>query len=362
MRRIIFISTWLLIGAACTSDSSDSSSGQDQTQGASNSESATTSSVSTSTTTAPDRTEEAGAIESSTTSTTNPAVADLEDPVDRTAEVLALAEQIAASHLIVRDDHAIYARSGEQQMTFAADEFSGAWGDENFVYIHTWTPDDADGKPGAVHSTARSYDGTVVCKLDEPIHHVTEWPIGTFVAGVQREPEWNDENARSYPMFAIDCVTGVEQSIAPQIVREGEAEWFEQVIVGARMFDVHFDAEGNADVLNESGTSINGDDYAGYHVFSQDGSQVIYGDMRNFIHVSTTIISRDTTTAEELWRAETEVPFYYLGFSGENVIASTPAEFDPSFESGTASVVVIDRGSGDVLDEIETTLDLIVTR
>lgn len=331
-----------ILGAACTGSESDGAAPLDSTTEATP--------VLTSTT--------ASTVAGDSTSAPEPVSPESTAPTanDRSSEVLALAVELGVSRLVVSTDEHQYLWSDGALAIRNVDDMAWLWADDAFAYWYTSTED-----PVGVYNTStivRDYAGEVVCDLDDFVHHVTQRADGSYVAGVERRTE---EFVDAHPMFAIDCSTKAEQPIAPINFRDGETETRSILRVGGRTFEVHGDAEGNANVLSEDAVSINGDDYAGYHVFNADGSQVAYGDMRQAIHVSWIIISRDTTSGKQLWRTELELPFNYLGFAGNDTVASQPSEFDPGAEPDTASVLVLDGATGQILKTIDTTLDIIYT-
>ena len=109
-------------------------------------------------------------------------------------------------------------------------------------------------------------------------------------------------------------------------------------------------------MTNESGISINGDDYAGYHTFDADGSRVVYGDMTDRIHVTTILRSRDTTTGELLWSAELDRPVSVTYWYGDRIVALAPADGVPGVEY--EAVIVLDAATGEVIETVPTTIDL----
>ncbi|MEZ5375384.1 MAG: hypothetical protein R2733_02665 [Acidimicrobiales bacterium] len=270
-----------------------------------------------------------------------------------------LAEAIAARRLVAQVDDQIHLWADGQLTVIDSDDEEWVWSDGQFVYwSSTTTTDDGEYETRTV---VTAFDGETVCELAEPVHHVAVRSDGGFVAAVERDlGEWpTDDDPIGYPAFAVDCATGAEQPIEPLSFVGGEAETTSVIRVGDRSFTALGDAEGNADILNEDGVSINGDDYAGYHSFSADGSLVVYGEMSSGIHVSNEIVCRDTSSGEELWRTTLELPFGYLGFVGDQVIAEQPIEFAGTEWLGTAAVVIIDARSGRAQTSFPTTLKVL---
>jgi outer membrane protein assembly factor BamB len=111
-------------------------------------------------------------------------------------------------------------------------------------------------------------------------------------------------------------------------------------------------------VTNESGISINGDDYAGYHTFSADGSRVVYGDMSGqpSPHVTNVLRSRDTTTGELLWSAELDRPVTVTHWYGDRIVALAPSGGVPG--ATYEAVIVLDALTGDVITTVPTSLDI----
>jgi hypothetical protein len=101
--------------------------------------------------------------------------------------------------------------------------------------------------------------------------------------------------------------------------------------------------------------SVNGDDDAGSHEFSPDGSSVVYGDygLGASPHTSRVIRRRDTVTGDLLWSAEMDLPFNFLAHTGDRVLVGQPRrddEFEP-WES-MRSVVVFDAITGEEIADV----------
>jgi hypothetical protein len=111
-------------------------------------------------------------------------------------------------------------------------------------------------------------------------------------------------------------------------------------------------------VTNESGISINGDDYAGYDTFSADGSRVAHGDMRALAspHVTNVLRSRDTTKGELLWSADLDQPVGMTHWYGDRLAVQVLAtgEAGPGYQA----VIVLDALTGDVINTVLSSLDL----
>jgi hypothetical protein len=206
-------------------------------------------------------------------------------------------------------------------------------------------------------STVATLDGTVVCVVEGSLHRIRAEADGGYVASVeQRFRDEPFEQGEPIPNEAVDCETGERQPIEPiSFNLEGGSRFIERI--GDRTFEGEGDAEGNADLLNESGISINGDDYAGSHAFDEVGSRVAYLVMDAIAtpHLSNVLRARDTTTGDLLWSVDLEAAAAGLWWYGDRVLAVIPRD-DGTFE--TSAVVVIDATTGDVMATVPTTLDI----
>jgi hypothetical protein len=271
-------------------------------------------------------------------------------PVD-SSPLAALAEAIGASTAIAREPGKVTVFTGGTATEIATPPDVYVQSDGTFLWWNTITGETT------TRSTAATLHGTVICEVEGVLHRIREDPDGGYVASVERANPAPDGSETPVPNFAIDCETGETQPIEPiRWTREGGSRFVERV--GERTFTGIGDAEGNADVTNESGVSINGDDYAGYHVFSADGSRVVYGDMsaQPSPHVTNVLRSRDTTTGELLWSAELDQPIGLLHVYGDRVLALAPADGVPG--AAFEAVIVLDVVTGEVIDTVPTTLDL----
>jgi hypothetical protein len=273
-------------------------------------------------------------------------------PVDRPSPLARLAEAIGASTGIARAPGkvTVYADGTTTKVATPPDVYVQT--DGIFLWWNTVTGD-------TVQSTAVTLDGTIVCDVDGTIHRVRQKADGGYVASVERADQISDPGAAesAIPHYAVDCETGETQPIAPITwTREGGSRFVQRV--GDRTFTGVGDAEGNADVTNESGVSINGDDYAGYHTFSADGSRVVYGDMSGqpSPHVTSVLRSRDTTTGEPLWSARLEHPVGPTHWYGDRIVAQVLENggAGPGYEA----VIVLDALTGDVITTVPTSLDI----
>ncbi len=236
----------------------------------------------------------------------------------------------------------------------------GIWSDGDFVY--RWSG--ADGVTSS--STAATLDGTVVCEADGPIHHATRRSDGTFVMAVELDAglqDWDGRGSYGVPLDAVDCATGDRQPIEPVLVYGGEAEARFTERLAGRVFTGTSDAEGNAHIVNEQDVSINGDDYAGYHTFSGDGSLVIYGDMQSGAgpHLSTVVVGRDTTSGQKLWDRRFDLAFRSLWFIDQRAVISFIDDEAELFDFGNRidRAVVLDGVTGTQLDEVSVGFDLL---
>jgi len=159
----------------------------------------------------------------------------------------------------------------------------------------------------------RIYDlaGRPVCELLLPdlanVHHVTTSADQTVVLGIEQGID--DGTEYRTEAFAHNCETGDRTAIEPFSRQSVDGEWVQIERIGDRVFEIHGDAEGNADpILNEDGVDIIGDDWAGQLIWSADGSVLAYGNHRNSPspHATTQLAVRDTRTGRLLW--ETELP------------------------------------------------------
>lgn len=228
--------------------------------------------------------------------------------------------------------------------------------DDRFIY---WAVAEAEDDPFEDWiAIATTYDGTVVCDLVESIHHVTERVDGTYVAGVERELE---STIGAAPAFAVDCATGDAVAIQSFVSYQGDGEVRVTERVGGREFTFLGDAEGNADLLNEDGLQINGDDYSGEHALDRAGERVLYGDygIGASPHLSRHLVARTTTDGALLWRAEVESWALFRGWTDSLiVVALAGSEVDPA-EVSTAQLVLLDQHDGSVIERRPTTLHVL---
>ncbi len=236
--------------------------------------------------------------------------------------------------------------------------------DGTFVF---WTLAQSDSEGITWRSTAATLDGNRVCEVEGRIHRLRQRDDGTFVASTERDDLAGDVGAAAeipVPNFAIDCDTLDSTPIEPISWLASDSQSRAVTTVNGRTFTAYGDAEGNARVVNEQAMSVNGDDYAGSHVYSADGSQVAYGDYgvsSNGSPLTTeTMRSRDTTTGELLWSVEFDRPFAGMYFVGDVFVAELPpTEVAPEPYMATEYLAVYDAPTGEFLRRVDTELRII---
>jgi hypothetical protein len=234
-----------------------------------------------------------------------------------------------------------------------------AWtrSDGRFVYWSTYP----DGAKSSL-TTAAALDGSILCEAAGNMGSLRQRSNGSFVATVERDNEATP-SPTEYPIpnYAVDCATGASTAIDPVSFHfEGGARTVKSV--AGRTFTVHYDAEGNGDIVNTNGISVNGDDYAGFHTFSPDGTRVVYGDYGGGVspHITRNIAVRDTVDGSLLWRTELPRSFAALGFTDQTVVAALPsrdAEYEPW--SNTELLAVFDASDGTPLASLPTSIDIL---
>ena len=230
------------------------------------------------------------------------------------------------------------------------------WSDGRFVY---WASYPGDEVP---RTTAAALDGSIVCEAAGSMRSLRQRSDGSFVATVERDYEATPMPAEyQIPNYAVDCATGASTAIDPvSFGFEGGARTLQSV--AGRTFTVHFDAEGNGDIVNAEGISINGDDYAGFHTFSPDGTRVVYGNYGGGAspHVTRNIAVRNTADGSLLWRTELPRSFGDLEMTDQRVVAalaSRDAEYEPWMN--TELLAVFDASDGTPLVRLPTSIDIL---
>lgn len=282
-----------------------------------------------------------------TTSNTTPAFAE--------ADLESLAASLGVATLVVEDadESGVLTWAGGQTGRAAVPKDTFAWSDGSYLY---WlTRERMEDGPDAVMSFAATFDGTPVCEAPGEIQSVAARDDGRYEAVIEFEPS-PDEPARERPRerARFDCASGAEVPLDPVTWRR-EAGWRSLLKVADRTFEVVGDAEGNADITNEDGVPINGDDYAGSHDFSPDGSRVVYGDYGTGAGPHTTRVIRvsDTVTGEMLWSAEVDRTLSLLSHTGDRVLVGQPRpEHDAQPWESMESIVVFDATTGEKITDV----------
>lgn len=266
-------------------------------------------------------------------------------PSARTSELVALAGALGATRLAVETDDGLTVLHDGAAFDIATSS-KWMWFDGDHVYAQIG--------PESEQFLVMRPDGSVACEGDGRIQRIRQRQDGTYIATVIRETDMgvSDSVLQPIPSFAIDCTTGDDQPIAP-VAWSREAGGQSTLLVESRTFTVTSDAEGNADVVNEAGVSVNGQDYAGYHAFSADGSTVVYGDMSSAgsPHVSTRLRARDTTEGATLWSADLADLFNRIWVWGDRVAVGHLSSVE-SVDLSTVSVTVLDLASGALLAQV----------
>lgn len=237
-------------------------------------------------------------------------------------------------------------------------EASDPWSDGDFVYwqIRASDPDDE------VTSFAADLDGTVVCEVRGSIHRVREQPDGSHVASVEREDE-AVPTPEEYPIpnYAVGCERSDETPIVSRSFRrEGGGRYIERI--ADREFTIDLDAEGNGDVINARGVSVNDDDYAGFHTFAAGGDLVVYGDYSATIspHITNVVSARDTVDGVLLWSVELDRLLNTLAVADDVVVvAVAPQRSGPDPWEATESLAVFERTTGRRVATVPTNVQIV---
>ncbi|MGH1492341.1 MAG: hypothetical protein ACRBK7_23625 [Acidimicrobiales bacterium] len=287
--------------------------------------------------------------------------------VSDTAEVARFAEETQATVVLAqRDENTAMVWHDGSVVDIPAPDNALVWSDGDFIY-RALIEQDGVVDLGLIYR-AFTLDGEPVCESSDRIYHATRRSDGSFVMAVEpaevREEPWDGIGEYAVPLDAVDCASGSRQPIEPVLVYSGEGEIRFTVRRTGRTFTGFGDAEGNADIENEQGISINGEDYAGYHTFNRDASIVAYGDMSiNGPHYSPIVVGRDTVSGEQLWRSEFEIDFSELYFVGDRVLVGFIDDFDRRMGAGGTRnldrVVMLDAGTGTQVDEVDVGFGLL---
>lgn len=270
-------------------------------------------------------------------------------------DLVVMADALGVGTLLVEVDRVLRVLHGGVESTWepaAAEAYTESDGE----FVYRWVTPEG----GPTVQTAATMDGTVVCQSEDwQIHHVTQRRDGTYVMAVEELPDDNPVPPFDVPAVAVDCQTGERQpieSLSGYLV-DGETRGSFQV--GSRRFTTEGDAEGNADVYNEQGVSVNGDDYAGYHAFDPTGSLVVYGDMSASgmgPHYSHVIVARDTRNGEQQWERTLSMVFNYLWVGASRVIVGLPESFEDVLTGSSepaATLLSLDSATGETVIELE---------
>jgi hypothetical protein len=279
-------------------------------------------------------------------------------PLSGEASLATIAETTGADTVVAAlGDGRVVTWVGGRTSQIPAPLDTRAWSDGRFVYWATYP--DGDAVP---RTTAAALDGSIVCEATGSIGSLRQRSDGSFVATVERDHEATPMPTEyPIPNYAVDCATGASTAIDPvSFGFEGGARTL--LSVDGRTFTVHFDAEGNGDIVNADGVSVNGDDYAGFHNFSPDGTRLVYGNYGGGVspHVTRNIAVRNTADGSLLWRAELPRSFGDLQMTEQRVIASVPsrdAEFEPWMN--TELLAVFDAADGTPLASVPTSIDIL---
>jgi outer membrane protein assembly factor BamB len=281
------------------------------------------------------------------------------DPVDeaRPPMLLETAQAVGAETVVAASSGKVWAWTSEGDTNF--DGLEGYLrSDGRFVYgVSTQTGE----------QVAATLDGTIVCRGERPIDHVTQRQDGSFVmAAEDPEPVGTDSpnQALAYPLFAVDCQTGEEQPIEPiHRIGPGEGDTVTIHRVGDHVFETLSDAEGNITELRaEAGPNLIGDDYLGLTVFGSDGRLLAFGDQQGSPspHSTHTIGVRDLVTGQRLWGETLDGFVIDLWFVDERLVVATATD-DPTLNqsTGTNHLIVFEATTGQHVTETDAPPDLL---
>ncbi|MFW2382875.1 MAG: hypothetical protein ACN4GZ_14050, partial [Acidimicrobiales bacterium] len=304
----------------------------------------------------------------STTTSTEPSTSpEREQPSHTDEEVVQLAVDLGVDRLLVADGTDFVAVA-DGVATRKSEVW--AWSDGNFLYWNESSYDREAGVHAFRKSIASSFDWTVVCEFDEwRIHHVTERADGSLVAGVERPWDWDEEDPSigesgrvEIPAFAVECSDGSSQAIASFGGYGGDGESWGVDRIADRVFTYQGDAEGNADHFNESGLLLNGEDIAGFLLYSDDGSDAVYQVYVGGWAAAPALSVRkiDTLTSAVLWTREFETPISSLDYDGDRVFVGLVPEGEDwlGYDYSTDRIVVLAASDGEIIDEVPTSLSV----
>ncbi len=344
LRLTIVLTTMLVLATACTRQAED--------DGTANSAPSSASSISSTTVLQGTMTTEGPQAQADST------IESSQDAPGHTPDLAAFAMTVGAETVVAHVEQTLFIfQNGVQTSRPIA--LGWAWSDGRFVYESS-----AEGGK-TFRSTASLLSGEVICDTKLPLHHATQRSDGSFVMAVTEhetatEDNWDGQSPYAIPTFAIDCQTGESQAIESFATYGiGETGYGYAVRVAGREFTGLGDAEGNADMVNEQGISLNGDDYAGYHTFSPDGSLVAYGDFTNSgsPHYTTTVRVRDTNSGALLWESQLAEVFAQIHFLENRVLLEL---IDPMTTGSTPiAIVVLDLSTGTEIASASIDFDLL---
>ena len=340
---VVLVVTVMVLAAACTGQAEQSAN-----SGSGSSASSSAASISSTTVLRGTMTTEGVQAQAASTTETSQNASDL----------AAFARLVGAETVVAHVEKTLFILKDGIQSSRPI-ELGWAWSDGRFIYESS-----AEGGK-TFRSTASLLSGEVVCETKLPLHHATQRSDDSYVMAVTEHEtdtanNWEEQSPYAIPTFAVDCQTGESQAIASFMTYGvGETGYGFVDRVAGREFTGFGDAEGNADMVNEQGISLNGDDYAGYHTFSPDGSLVAYGDFTNSgsPHYTTTVKVRDTNSGALLWESQLVEVFAQIHFLENRVLLEL---IDPTTTGSTPiAIVVLDLSTGTEVASASVDFDLL---
>ena len=266
-----------------------------------------------------------------------------------------LAADLGASILVVADDDGWITHSTERTVSVQPPVAGWRrWGGEVMLWSRF--------SSGKRRTVAVNSAGDVVCDLPHDIASVTsEGNQWTAFVELTDDIQFQDAMEVPIPATLISCSSQRAVEVPPRSFVGDQPILRRFVSVGSRTFEEVYDQEGNADVFNEAGAPITGDDYAGRHAFNSDGSVIAYGDLgfARHPHATNLVKARDTTTGELLWSMELDGAFDYLQHVGNSVIVGVPDRAGVGNEALPEYLVVIDTASGAGLRRVDSQIRVI---